>query len=221
MNSTKCFIDSDSECLRLYRKEFQGSDFDSREPMLRLIVPIDDIRGKHVMVKYEGEISFDKVDRFLKDFYAGKQSIKIDIKSERPKKKFHKKYSSLVHLSGEEYLKRVKQVKRSKKDSIVFFYRSNLKKDLKALKEMNVLAKEMKKLKNLDVEFFAYDVVKNAQLNFRHRMKSLPGINLYLRDYELTRNASLLKADRQREVMLFLNDRLTTDYSMFFIGMSH
>lgn len=221
MNSTKCFIDSDSDCLRLYQKEFQGSDFDSREPMLRLVVPIDDIRGKHVMVKYDGEVTFAKVDQFLKDFYAGKQSIKIDIKSKRVKKKFRKRFSSLEHLSGEEYLKRMKEVKRSKKDSVVFFYRSNLKKDLKSLKEMNDLAKEMRKLENLDVEFFAYDVVHNAQLNFRHRVKSLPGINLYLRDYELARNASLLKANRQKEVMLFLNDRLTSDYSTFFIGMSH
>jgi len=208
--------------MRIYEKEFQGGELSSTAPLLRLVVPINDLRGKHVMVKYEGSITFEAVDQFIKDFYSGKVKVKVDIKSKKPTKKIRKKYSSLEHLTGEEYLKRLKEVKRSGKDSVVFVYRSNLKRDLNNLKEMNRIVKEMKiKEKELDVEFFAYDIVHNAQMNFRTRMKSLPGVNLYKKDYELVRNATLLKATKPKEVMLFLNDRLSTDYSSFFIGMSH
>lgn len=189
--------------------------------MLRLVVPIDDVRGKHVMVRFDGEVSFEGVDRFLRDFYAGKRGLKLDIKSKAAPKKRRRKYSSLEHLTGDTYLERVKAVKRAGRDSAVFLYRSNLKKDLKALRDMNALAREMQKLKGLDVDFFAYDVASNAPLNFRHRKKSLPGLNLYHRDYELLRNPTLLRATRPKEVMRFLNDRLASDYSAFFIRMSH
>lgn len=220
MHATKCFIDSDSECSRVYYKEFQGSVPDSNEPLLRLIIPIHDLRGKHLMIKYSGEITFEKVDKFLSDFNKGKAKLEVDIKSEKPPKKI-KKMSSLVHLTGEDYLKKIQETKRKGKDSVVFMYRSNLKRDINALKNMNKLAKEMKKLKDFDVEIFAYDVVLNAEMNFRNKMKSLPGINLFKKDYGLNRNSTLLKANRHKEVLLFLNDRLTTDYSSFFISVDH
>ena len=189
--------------------------------MLRLIVPIDDLRGKHIMVKYEGEVTFKAVDRYLKDFFAGKAKVKVDIKSRKAPKKRRKRYSSVQHLTGEEYLNMMKKTKREGKDSVVFFYRSNLKRDMSSLKKLNAMVREMKKLGDLDVEFFAYDVVHNAKMNFRKRVKSLPGINIYLRDYELSRNSTLLKANKHKELMLFLNDRLTSDYSSFFINMNH
>ena len=214
-------MDSDSECSRIYYSEFQGTAPETNEPMLRLVVPIHDIRGKHLIVKYSDEIKFAKVNKFLSDFMMGKGNIDLDIKSKKVTKKFKKKYSNLDHLTGQNYFKKMKENKKLGIDSVVFMYRSNLKKDLVSLKKFNSLSKQMKKLKDSDVKFYAYDVIHNAEMNFRNRKNSLPGLNLYRSDYDLNRNTTLTKANREKEVLLFLNDRLKKDYSNFFISMSH
>ena len=83
LNATKCFIDSDPECWRLYYEEFQGSVPEDNKPMLRLVIPISDIRGKHLMIKFpQKRINFKTVDLFLSDFFKGRLDPQIDIKSE-------------------------------------------------------------------------------------------------------------------------------------------
>jgi hypothetical protein len=206
----------------MYYETFQGSLPEDKSPMLRLVIPINDIRGKHLMIKYTGDrVNYKGVDKFLTDFFAGRNKSEIDIKSEEPPKKIKKKYSSVEHLTGSDYFKRMRESQKEGRDSVVLFYRSNLKRDLNTLKKINAMAKKMKKLKDFDVNIFAYDVVGNAMMSFRDRKKMLPGLVLFKKNYDLSRNTMLAKANRHKEVMLFLNDRLTSDYSPFFIALNH
>lgn len=222
LNATKCFIDSDPECSRLYYEEFQGSVPEDNKPMLRLVIPISDIRGKHLMIKFpQKRINFKTVDLFLCDFFKGRLDPQIDIKSEAASPETLKKFRHLEHLTGQDYFPKIKASKKSRKDTLVYFYRSNLKRDVAALKKFNILVKKMKKLEDVDVNFMAYDVVGNAMMGFRSKVKSLPGLVLFKRDYDLDQNLMLTKANREKEVMLFLNDRLSSDYSSFFIGLNH
>lgn len=219
LHLTKCFIDRDSECKRLYTNNFQGEDLTDSKPLLRLIVPIHDLRGRQLMIKYpEDTITSTGIKAFIQKFRSNDSSLQIDMKSQKPQKPKSKFYQ---HLTAKEALSVLRGNKSAKKDSLVLFYRGSLKRDKQTRKQFMGLARKMGKLANCDVKFFLYDVEKNAGIMFRNKHKSIPAVSLFRKDYDLQKYVTLERATNFKEVLLFVNDRLHSDFSSFFQGYEY
>ena len=149
------------------------------------------------------------INKFYKKFISNDQTLEIDLKSEKLSQKALKKNQ----VSALQIKTVLNQNKKNKKDSVVFLYRSNLKKENKLQKTLWNLNRKLEKDKKKDVQILFYDVDKNAQLMGSHKRKNLPALVVFRNNYDLERTTTLFRANKIKDILLFLNDRLFSDYS--------
>ena len=221
LHVSKCHLDRDRTCSNFYYKLCQGQGPASPSlPFIRLVVPISDMRGEHLLVSFppDTEINAASILSFVHRFHDNDTTLEIDMLSQPLPIPVPDQSRSAPALTAKTVLSTIRKDKRDGLDVVILYYRSNLKRDRKLSKSFIRLASRfLKKHKDkANVRFYRLDVDRNAALEYRQKRKALPAVSLFRNDFVLQRFVSLEKITKFRNLQLFLNDRLERDYTKFF-----
>lgn len=202
---TVCFLE-DEKCLKFLKETIHAVVQDSY-PKIVLTIPIHDFRGEFLGVKYtQPEFSAQKIVHFAQNFYSS-SGLALDVYSE-PEEEGELARGKLVGLN---IFKQV--MKTQNKDQVILFYRSLLEEDQGLLEKFLELKKDFAQVSE-EVEFYFYDVDKNAHFqDLVKKDKDLPALRVFQREFHNKSSKLFKNITSFLEVLMFLNDQLTEDYS--------